>query len=77
MAHAPVEFGIMPPPKIIDLTSDFFQSGAIKLPQGHRRTLSHQPPPREKRMIINNPRQNAIMVDLGKCRIRQLLNFQG
>lgn len=42
-----------------------------------KRPRGSQPIPREKRMIINNPRQNAIMVDLGKCRIKQLRDFQG
>ena len=55
LTHAPAEFPVMPPPrKIYDLTSDFFMAGSIKM--NTMRTASMQPPPREKRMIINNPR---------------------
>jgi hypothetical protein len=63
---------------MVDLTSDFFKP-PTKNPTKSlvRRLGGGQTAPREKRLIINNPRQNAVMVDLGKCRIRQLMNYQG
>jgi hypothetical protein len=83
----------MPPPpaKLVDLTSDFFvhdkkeykvvpaKEGSGEEPQllEVKKGLYYRGPPREKRLIINNPRQNSVMVDLGKCRIRQLKDYQG
>jgi hypothetical protein len=62
---------MVPPARLIDLTSDFFEA-ANHNNKKNKTSLVHgiEPPePREKRLIVNNPRQNAIMVDLGKCRI--------
>lgn len=75
MANAPAQFAVMPPPRLVDLTSDFFTQPAKREGQSLIRNAATAAPAREKRMIINNPRQNAVMVDLGKCRIRQLKNY--
>ena len=52
-----------PPPKIIDLTSDFFEKdteGVVR---------ERNPTKKKERVIINNARQNAIMIEVGKKKI--------
>ena len=58
LIEAPITFKMNPPPKIVDLTSDFFEKDTDKDPSLLR-----------ARNIINNPRQNAHMIDVGKKRI--------
>ncbi len=52
IAQAPPQFHVMPPPLLADLTSDFYspaeQKGLI--------TNQTKQQPREKRLIIDNPR---------------------
>eukprot|EP00347_Sterkiella_histriomuscorum_P020232 403338589 len=102
LIEAPLSFKMNPPPKIVDLTSDFFEKDTDQLKnqmpfaQSMSKQFSqttHNSPRKQTisgnnvnqryqnrppvRLIINNPRQNTLMVEQGKKKIGQLKNFYG
>ena len=73
MIEAPLSFKINPPPKIVDLTSDFFEKDTEGV-ERNQTFLSpggkSQPKPRKRpRLIVNTLKQNAIMIEVGKRKI--------
>ncbi|CDW71726.1 UNKNOWN [Stylonychia lemnae] len=93
LIEAPLSFKMNAPPKIVDLTSDFFEKDTEQIMTPPLQNKASTQSPRKagnffsqtapapmvkrQRMIINNPKQNAAMVELGKKKIGNLKNFYG
>lgn len=88
LIKAPLSFKINPPPKIVDLTSDFFEKDDDQVQtqvKPHSTTSKYagqlgspmKLKQARKRQVINNPKQNAVMIEVGKKKIGQLQKFHG
>jgi len=68
LMEAPLAFKIIPPPRIVNLTSDFFEQEQLNRSMGA--------PPR-RRILINTTAMNNKFFDIAKQKIAALKNFHG